>query len=71
MPIFSSIEPHDTALRAPSEPSAWPKNFRHHEQREAPDAGRRALGARQHQVHDVLGEIVLAGEMKILVPLIR
>ena len=33
----------------------------HHEQRNALGAGRRAFDAREHQMHDVLGEVVLAG----------
>jgi hypothetical protein len=34
---------------------------RHDEQAEPLGAGRRTLGAREHQVHDVLGEVVVAG----------
>ncbi len=37
------------------------QHLRHHEQRHALDAGRCALDARQHQMDDVFGEIVLAG----------
>ena len=37
------------------------RELRHHEQRDALGAGGRAFDARQHEVHDVLGEIVLAG----------
>ena len=61
MPIFSSIEPQVTALRAPSEPSGFEQNLRHDEQRDAARALRRAFDARQHEMDDVLGEVVLAG----------
>ena len=37
------------------------KDLRHHEQRYALDAGRRALDSRQHQMDDVFSEVVLAG----------
>ncbi len=37
------------------------QNLRHHEQRHALDSGRCAFDARQHQMDDVLGEIVLTG----------
>src|ERR1019366_9152443 len=37
------------------------QDLRHHEQRYALDAGRRALDPRQHQMDDVVSEIVLAG----------
>ncbi len=36
-------------------------DLRHHEQRDALGAGRRAFDAREHQMDDVLREIVLAG----------
>ena len=36
-------------------------HLRHDEQRDALDARRRAFDARQHQVDDVLGQVVLAG----------
>ena len=36
------------------------QEFRHDEQRDPLDAGRRADDARQHQVHDVLRHVVLA-----------
>ena len=35
--------------------------LRHDEQRDALDAGRRVRQAREHEVHDVLGQVVLAG----------
>ena len=37
------------------------QKLRHDEQRDAARARRRALDARQHEVHDVVGEIVFAG----------
>ncbi len=36
------------------------QELRHDEQRDALDAGRRAVDARQHQMDDVLGQVVLA-----------
>ena len=50
-----------TPLRAPSDAVGIDQNLRHHEQRDALDAVRRALDAGQHQMDDVLGEVVLAG----------
>ena len=61
MPIFSSIEPQVTPFGAPSEPSSFDHELGHDEQRNALGAGRRAFDAREHQMHDVLGEVVLAG----------
>ena len=37
------------------------QEFRHEKQRDALDAGRRALDAGEHEMDDVVGEIVLAG----------
>ena len=56
----------DRAARArrcarPTMPSALIDELRHDEQRDALDAGRRAFDAREHQMDDVVGEVVLAG----------
>ena len=61
MPIFSSMEPHDTLLRTPGAPLASGMNFRHDEQRNPLHALGRALDAGQHQMDDVLRQVVLAG----------
>ena len=49
------------ALRAPSEPSAFGRNFGTTNSEMPLRAGRRIRQARQHQVDDVLGQVVLAG----------
>ena len=49
-----------TSLRAPRLPSALTMNFGHDEQADALHALGRAGHARQHQVDDVLGHVVLA-----------
>src|ERR1700746_365701 len=51
MPIFSSIEPQVTALRAPTPPFAAGRNF----------GTMKSDSPRGHQMHDVFREIVLAG----------
>ena len=61
MPILSSIEPQETALRCAERAVDLRDDLRHDEQRHALDAGRRAFDARQHQMDDVLRQIVLAG----------
>ena len=48
------------SLRAPSEPSSLTRNFGHDEQRNALHAGRGVGQARQHQMDDVPGDVVLA-----------
>jgi hypothetical protein len=55
-------------LRWPGVAVGVGRNFGTTEQADALDAGRRVRQARQHQVDDVLGQIMLAGEMKILLP---
>jgi hypothetical protein len=60
MPSLCSIETHFTSLRAPGVPSAFGHELRHHEERDALHALGRAVDAREHQVDDVLGVVVLA-----------
>ena len=50
-----------TPLRAPSEPSALTRNFGTTNSEMPLHACRRALDAREHEVDDVLGQVVLAG----------
>jgi hypothetical protein len=57
-------------LRSPSEPSALYDELRHDEERDALDAFRPALDARQHKLDDVLGEVLLAAEIQIFWPVI-
>ena len=61
MPIFCSIEPQETALRAPSEPSALSRNFGTTNSEMPLVPVGRAVDAREHEMDDVLGEVVLAG----------
>ena len=60
MPILCSIEPQTTPLRSPGVPSSSARNFGTRKS-EMPLVPAGALDARQHQMEDVLGEIVLAG----------
>ena len=61
MPILCSIEPQETALRAPERAVVVHQNLGHDEQRDALGAGRRAFDAGQHQMDDVFRQVVLAG----------
>ena len=61
MPIFSSIEPQETRVARARIAVGVEQEFRHDEQRDALDAFRRALDAGQHQMDDVVGQVVLAG----------
>src|SRR5205823_1530361 len=60
MPIFFSREPQLTPLRSPRPPSAFGTNFgpRNSELRLTP--GRRVGQPGQHEVDDVLGQVMLA-----------
>ncbi len=60
MPIFSSMEPQVTALRAPSVPSALTRNFGTTNSVMPLMPAGRTLDAGQHEMDDVLGEVVLA-----------
>ena len=60
MPILCSIDTHFTSLRAPSVPSALHQELRHDEERDALHAFGRVGRAREHEMHDVLGHVVLA-----------
>ena len=60
MPSLCSMLTQCTSLRAPSEPSLFDHELGHHEQADALHALGRAGHARQHQVDDVLGHVVLA-----------
>ena len=60
IPNLCSIDTHVTSLRSPSEPSAADEVLGHEEHRDPLGARRRAGRAGQHQVHDVVGEVVLA-----------
>ena len=60
MPILCSIEPQTTPLRSPTR-RRRPAEIRHEEKRDALRARRRALDAREHEMNDVVGQIVLAG----------
>jgi hypothetical protein len=61
MPIFSSILPQETPLRAPRLPSSFDEELRHDEERDALDALGPAGDLGQHEVDDVLGHVVVAG----------
>ncbi len=61
MPSLCSIDAVTTSFGAPSEPSSFDPDLRHDEQRHALGAGGRAFDAREHQVDDVLGQVVVAG----------
>ena len=60
MPILCSIDPHDTALRAPSDPSSLTRNLGTTNSEMPLRAVRRARRLGQHQVDDVVGQVVLA-----------
>jgi hypothetical protein len=60
MPIFSSILPQETPLRAPRLPSSFDEELRHDEERDALDALGPAGDLRQHEMDDVLGHVVVA-----------
>ena len=60
MPIFFSMEPQATRVALAERPVGADEEFRHDEERYALGARRRTLDARQHEVNDVLGEVVLA-----------
>ena len=60
MPSLCSIECARTSLRVPGEPSAFEQEFGHQKQRNALGAGRRVGQPRQHEMDDVVGEVVLA-----------
>jgi hypothetical protein len=60
MPIFSSILPQETPLRAPRLPSSFDEELRHDEERDALDALGPAGDFRQHEMDDVLGHVVVA-----------
>lgn len=59
MPSLCSSEAHHTSLRLPREPSSLTR-YLGTMNSEIPDPGRRIGRARQHQVDDVLGQVVLA-----------
>ena len=61
MPILCSMPPQRTPLRAPRPPSAFTRNFGTMN-RLMPRVPRGRVGqARQHEMDDVVGQIVLAG----------
>ena len=60
MPSLCSMDAQNTSLRAPGASIGVDPELRHDEQRNAAHAGRRSIDARQHHVHDVLGQVVLA-----------
>ena len=60
MPILCSIDAAHVVALAEREPSSLTRNLGTTEQRDALDALRRRGRARQHQVDDVVGEVVLA-----------
>ena len=60
MPSLCSIDTQCTSLRSPSVPSAFDEELRHDEERDALDALGRVRRAREHEVDDVLGVVVLA-----------
>ena len=60
MPSLCSIDTQCTSLRAPSDAVGVDQELRHDEQRDALDAFRRVRRAREHEVDDVLGVVVLA-----------
>ena len=68
MPILCSIECARTSLRAPSEPSALTRNFGTRNSEMPLGAGRRVGQARQHEMDDVVGEVVLAVGDEDLLP---
>ncbi len=64
MPIFFSREPQYTVVFT----DLAGQVLGHDEQGDAAGAFRRIGQAGQHDVDNVLGQVVLTGEMKILVP---
>ena len=60
MPILCSIDAHLTSLGSAGCPVRADAPFGHDEQRQALGARGRALDARQHQVDDVLRQVVVA-----------
>ena len=60
MPILCSIEPHATPLRAAGVAVGVRQQLRHQEQADAARTGRRIDEPREHQVHDVARQVVLA-----------
>ena len=68
MPSFFSRLAQKTSFRAPGLPSPSTSNLRHQEERDAARSGRRIGKAREHQMHDVLGKVVLAVGDEDLLP---
>ena len=60
MPSLCSIRSGRRSLRSPGRPVGVDQELRHEEQRDAAAARRRVRGARQHQVDDVVGQVVVA-----------
>ena len=60
MPILCSTECARTSLRCAERAVGIDQEFRHEKQRNALGAGRRIGQPRQHEVDDIVGEIVLA-----------
>ncbi len=60
MPILCSTECARTSLRVPSEPSSLTRNFGTRNSEMPFGAGRRIGQARQHEMDDVVGQVVLA-----------
>ena len=60
MPSLCSSDTQRRSLRLAGLAVGADQELRHDEQRDAAHAGRRVGRARQHQVHDVLGHVVLA-----------
>ena len=60
MPSLCSTEWQRASLRAPSEPSSVDEELRHQEQRDALRAGRRIGQPREHEMDDVVGQVMLA-----------
>src|SRR6202022_3420729 len=57
--VFDRTAGH--AVARTQRPIGIDQNLRHHEQRYALDTGRRALDSGQHQMDDIVSEVVLAG----------
>ena len=68
MPILCSSAVQKIGLRAPRRAVGLDLELGHHEQRDALAAGRCVGQAGQHQVHDVGGQVVLAGADEDLLP---
>jgi hypothetical protein len=62
MPILCSSAAVDRRCARPGCRRLVHQELRHDEQRDALAAGRRVGQAGQHQVHDVVGHVVLAGD---------